>query len=192
MEYIYDVLLNFQKNYCDFFEWQLSDKIINVKKIPLYKVNNNDYLNFKYHDIILKENPFLKKYRTILITNGLEVMGILLDKKNQIIKRSSLLLDESSDILGYLPNLKITNIKYQKKLSIEINYYGRIYQEKQSFINKFLSNINLKNDEYLLKYIYFDIYNLEENDLNKIYQNLLNLKNTNYQKLYTSIRSITK
>ena len=85
MEFIYDILLNFQLEYCDFFEWQLSDKIINVKKVPLYKVNNQDFLNFKYHDITLIENTFPKKNRIILVTNGLEVLGILINKNNKLL-----------------------------------------------------------------------------------------------------------
>lgn len=190
MEYIYDILLNFQETYCDFFEWQLSDKIINVKKISLYKVTNKDYLNLKYHDIIFEENPFSKNSHMVLVTNGLEVMGILLNNNHQIVKRSSLLLDEATDVLEYLPNLKVLSFKYKKNIPKPINYHGRLYQEKQHFLNKFLSNINLKNDEYLLKYLYFDIYNQEEPNLNKIYQTLLELKNNNYQKLYTSIKTI--
>ena len=191
MEYIYDILLNFQETYCDFFEWQLSDKIINVKKISLYKVTNKDYLNLKYHDITLEENPFIKKVKMVLVTNGLEVMAILLNNHHQVIKRSSLLLDEATDVLEYLPNLKLLSLKYKKNITKSITYNGRLYQEKQQFLKKFLSNINLKKDEYLLKYIYFDIYNQEENDLNKIYQSLLELKNNNYQQLYTSIKTIT-
>lgn len=192
MEFIYDVLLNFQTNYCDFFEWQLSDKIINIKKVPLYKITSKDYLNFKYHDVTLIENTFPKKYQIILVTNGLEVLGILLDKNNKIIKRSSLLLEEATDILEYLPNLKVTPIKYHKNISRSVNYYGRIYQEKHRFIEKILSHINLKNDEYLLKYLYFDLYNTEETNLEKIYHTLLELKKTNYQQLYNSIKAITK
>lgn len=191
MEYIYDILLNFQETYCDFFEWQLSDKIINVKKISLYKVTNKDYLNLKYHDIIFEKKPFSKNEHMVLVTNGLEVMGILLNNNHKIIKRSSLLLDEAIDVLEYLPNLKVISFKYKKNNSKPINYQGRLYQEKQHFLNKFLSNINLKKDEYLLKYLYFDIYNQEETSLNKIYQTLLELKNNNYQKLYTSIKTIT-
>lgn len=191
MEFIYDILLNFQEEYCDFFEWQISDKIINLKKVPLYKISNKDYLNFKYHNVVLQENIFPKKYNIILVTNGLEVQGILL-KNNKIIKRSSLLLEEADDILEYLPNLKVTPIKYVKNISRPINYQGRLFQEKKSFVEQFFSKISLKKDEYLLKYLYFDIYNTEELDLDKIYQTLSELKKTNINKLYTSIKTITK
>jgi len=49
MEFIYDILLNFQEEYCDFYEWQINDKVLNIKKIPLYKIGNKDYLILKYH-----------------------------------------------------------------------------------------------------------------------------------------------
>ena len=36
MNYIYDIVLNFNKEYYNFFEWNKRDNIVNVKKIPLY------------------------------------------------------------------------------------------------------------------------------------------------------------
>ena len=47
MDYIYDIVLNFQNNYYEFYEWKTTDKIINVKKILVYLVSNQDYLNLK-------------------------------------------------------------------------------------------------------------------------------------------------
>ena len=32
MDYVYDIVLNFQKEYYEFYEWKSSDKIINIKK----------------------------------------------------------------------------------------------------------------------------------------------------------------
>lgn len=190
MEFIYDILLDFQEEYCDFFEWQIDDKIMNVKRIPLYKVSSKDYLILKYNEVVLQDNVFLKKHRIILVTNGIEVMGLLLNNTNKIIKRSSLLLEDSEDILGYLPQLKTTVVKYIENNKRTINYEGRLHREKKNYIEQFLNKINLKTDEYLLKYLYYDIYNMEEEDLNKIYKKLCDLKKTNINKLYSSIRII--
>jgi len=190
MEYIYDILLNFQEEYCDFFEWQIDDKILNMKKVPLYKVTSKDYLILKYNEVVLQDNVFSKKYKIILVTNGIEVMGILINNTNKVIKRSSLLLEESDDILGYLPQLKTTVVKYIENNKRSINHEGRLVKEKKRYIEKFLNKINLKNDEYLLKYLYYDIYNEEETDLNKIYNKLCDLKKTNINKLYNSIQVI--
>ena len=76
MDYIYDIVLNFQNNYYDFYEWKSSDKVINVKKILVYKINNQDYLNLKYNDVILDtkllpqkiKRPFLPLRKTSMIS----------------------------------------------------------------------------------------------------------------------------
>ena len=42
MDYIYDIVLNFQNNYYEFYEWKTSDKIINVKKMLVYNFYKMD------------------------------------------------------------------------------------------------------------------------------------------------------
>ena len=61
----------------------------------------------------------------------------------------------------------------------------------------FFKNINLNKDKYLLKYIYYDIYNIIDDDINKIYNKLLNEKNTlneiqNYIKEVIKIRGFSE
>jgi len=92
MDYIYDIVLNFQSNYYDFYEWRETDKIINIKKILVYKTNDENYLNLKYNEIILDNQLLPKQTKMFLVTNGVEVMGIMLDNQGKLIKRSSLLL----------------------------------------------------------------------------------------------------
>ena len=48
MNYIYDIVLNFQENYYQFFEWSRKDKIKNISKIPVYRVTDEDLLKLKY------------------------------------------------------------------------------------------------------------------------------------------------
>ena len=45
MDYIYDIVLNFNDDYYEFYEWKQEDKIINIKKIPIYKIPTNKYLD---------------------------------------------------------------------------------------------------------------------------------------------------
>ena len=60
MEYIYDIVLNFQKTYYDFYEWNRADKIINIKKIPIYKIDVNDYLNIKKNEVTINRDTLTK------------------------------------------------------------------------------------------------------------------------------------
>ena len=190
MDYIFDIVLNFQNNYYEFYEWKPTDKIINVKKILVYKVNNKNYLNLKYNDIILDTKILPKQNKMFLITNGVEVMGILLDNNGKLIKRSSLLIDESDEVLEDKETLKPFPLKYKKNnlkphISLE-----RIKEEKYQFIQNYFSNININKDEYLLKYLYYDIYNKEENNIKKVYKNLIDLITNDINKIYNSIKKV--
>jgi len=190
VDYIYDIILNFQNNYYEFYEWKNKDKFINVKKILVYRINDADYLNLKYNEVIIDIKEFPKQTRMMLVTNGKEVMGILLDQIGKVIKRSSLLLDEAEEILEETENIKNIKIKYLKNNYKVHNIISRIDEEKTNFLEKFLSEINIKEDEYLLKYIYYDIYQREELNVNFIYQNLKKLINTNTNQIYKSIKKI--
>lgn len=190
MDYIYDIILNFQNNYYEFYEWNIKDKLINIKKILVYKISNEDYLNLKYNEVIIDSREFPKQTKMFLVTNGEEVMGILLDQTGKVIKRSSLLIDEAEEILeekDIIKNVQINYLKNNYKSHINIS---RIETEKIKFIEKFLSEINIKKDEYLLKYIYYDIYQKEEINVNTIYHNLKKLLNTDVNQIYKSIKKI--
>ena len=169
MDYIYDIVLNFQNNYYDFYEWKSTDKIINIKKILVYKVNNQDYLNLKYNDIILDKKNLPKQTNMFLVTNEIEVMALLLDNNGKIIKRSSLMFDEADEVLEEKETIKELKIKYKKNISKQHISYSRITSEKTNFLEKYFNDIDKYKDEYLLKYIYYDIYNIEEENINEIY-----------------------
>ena len=190
MDYIYDIVLNFQNDYYDFFEWKPTDKVINIKKILVYIVNNEDYLNLKYNEVILDKKLLPKQVKMLLITNGIEVMGILLDHNGEIIKRSSLLFDEADEVLEEKETIKALPLKYKKNISKKHFSYSRLVTEKTKYVEKYFSKIDKTKDEYLLKYIYYDIYNKEEYNINQIYKELTEMIKTNINKIYESIKKV--
>ena len=38
MDYIYDIVLNFNDDYYEFYEWKQEDKIINISEVKLSEV----------------------------------------------------------------------------------------------------------------------------------------------------------
>lgn len=190
MDYIYDIVLNFQDRYYDFYEWYPTDRIINIKKIPIYKITTKDYLNIKKYLVILDKNTLPKQSKIYLLTNGVELMGILLDNEGKVIKISSLLFDESDDILKDKDSIKLIPIKYTILKKRNTKIISRHNIEKKTYINKYLNNLDLLKDEYLIKYLYYDIYGTEEEDTSKIYHQLLSLSKDNYDLLYKSIKKI--
>ena len=58
MNYYYDILLNFQDVYCMFYEWDSTDSIDFVKKIPLFHVDNKVYKDILGLLLILSASAF--------------------------------------------------------------------------------------------------------------------------------------
>lgn len=190
MDYIYDIVLNFHENYYEFYEWKSTDKIINIKRIPIYKISTKDYLNIKNNYTTIDKQSLPKQNKMFLITNGIEVMGLLLDNLGKVIKKSSLIFEESDEIIEDKDLLKLINIKYKIDKIIKNPNISRLSKEKSNYIEFYLNSIDKEKDEYILKYIYYDIYNEEESDLNKLYNKLLDLSKEDKNKMYECLKRI--
>ena len=53
-----------------------------------------------------------------------------------------------------------------------------------------MNKLDLNKDEYLLKYLYYDIYNVEADNPKEIYDNLLTLAQNDISKIYDGIKKI--
>lgn len=205
MNYIYDVVLNFNKDYYNFFEWYKSDNIINIKKIPFFLVDNNTYTSMKYNIIIVDQNfvrsikdktstyTKLKVGPSCLITNGKEAMGLLFNDKGNLIKRSSLLLDEEEEVLDEVNDNNKYNIgiiKNQKRRIFNIN---RLEKEKKDFLIRYISK---ENSLINLKYLYYDYFEKEEQDIDIIKKTLIKeIKynwNKKFQEFYNTVKMFNK
>ena len=186
MDYIYDIVLNFQNHYYEFYEWHKDDKIINIQRIPIYKIKNKDYQTIKNNYVTITNQKILL-HKLLLLTNGFEVMGILINKKGKVLKKSSLIIEESDDILKYHKKFKKSEINYI------INNYDystnktRIIIEQEKYIRNFFKSIDQEKDKYKLKYLYYDIYKIDEENIKKIYNNLLNLSKKDMSLLYNAL-----
>ena len=45
MNYIYDIVINLNQQYYDFFEWNQNDVVYHIRKIPIFKIESQDFLN---------------------------------------------------------------------------------------------------------------------------------------------------
>ena len=190
MDYVYDIVLNFQNEYYDFYEWKPNDKVINVKRSPIYKVSNNDYLNIKKNDITIDKKSLPKDSKIFLITSGLEVMGILIDTNGKVVKKSSLIFEEADDVLINKGEIKTINISYKINKKNKNIYLSRITKEKNKYIINYLNDLLSKKDKYYLKYLYYEIYNVDEDNIDKIYNDLIALSKKDITRVYNSIKKI--
>ena len=208
MIYIYDILLNFNENLIEFFEWMDEDDIKYIKKIPLFKVDKNTINNFINKKIKIDEEflylikdkcdfydePLTKEdtYLT-LITDSNIVIGLQIINK-EITKVSRLLLEEEYEILNASEKMIYSNINYQiidnKKL-ITNNLTRYENNIKQSLIKE-INNLKENNKEEKLKFYYYEYFNKVCNDINNIYHVLINDIRNNFSNKHINLYNLMK
>ena len=163
---IYDIVLNFNKEFLDFFEWDKHDILIHVRKIPIFKIKNN--INLKnVKKIININNNFT--YSLLLCTEE-KVVAYILDIKGNVIKYSDLILPEEEEILENYNNYELINNEI-------------ITSNNISFLTRKQKNIKtrlLKCNDNFLKYLYMELYD-EIPDNN--YKKRLYLDKNNIEKM---------
>lgn len=201
MNYIYDIALNFQKYYCEFYEWRREDKISNIRRIPLYRVSSDDFEYFQYYDVVMDSEFFARvksdlgngKKIMCLVSDGNRGMGLLFNNEGKIMKRSSMIYDEEDEVCGYALEFDVTHIQYEKKRKVPKEVELRFCRQRRKFLVDYLNHIE---NDVMWKYLYYECYGNDEVDLDKIKKTLLEVANKGYsevnQKLYESITAISK
>ena len=195
MTYIYDIVLNFHKNYYNFYEWNKTDKIKNIYKIPLYRISDIDIINIINNKIKLN-NSTLEKFKDIykfnkkiiiLVSNTKITIGLLIDEKGNILKKSSLIFEEETEANNIAKTLMITKLDYKKIKELKHHSILRIELEKKNLFIKYIIELQ---DETTLKYLYYEYFNKECNNKEIIKNSLLqeldkdwNIKKTNLYKI---------
>ena len=169
MNYIYDILLNYNDYAYDIFEWNKNDKITHVRKIPLIKLKTYDLLNFINKNIKLDSEFLLKIYKKTELfnkknidyafvgTDGKIVIAFKIEKGKM--KYSQLFLDEENEVLDFSVNLTFTDIKYNV-----INSKNRDY-------------LVTRNEKMMKKYIYDELKKIKDIEkLNFLYLECFNKK----------------
>ncbi len=197
MNYIYDILLNYNDYAYDIFEWNKSDKITHVRKIPLIKLKTYDLLNFINKNIKLDSEFLLKIYKKTELfnkknidyafvgTDGKIVIAFKIEKGKM--KYSQLFLDEENEVLDFSVNLTFTDIKYNV-----INSKNRDYlvTRNEKMMKKYIyDELKKIKDIEKLNFLYLECFNKKsENVIIDIYKDL----NSNFDNIYVKFYKILK
>lgn len=208
MNYVYDILLNFNYEFYDFYDWNMRDLIDHIRKIPIFKVSKEVLEDFFNYDVELekefkekienKTEIFLgRKVKNIpcafLMTDSKKV--IALKEKDNILLISDLLLDEEEVALEMLPLLSITNIKYKKLKNKTQTLKTRKEKEIEDNLKKSIQYLKEEKNIDRLKYIYYECFNKKEEEKEKIlndFQNNLNNDFTTFSKKLDYLLKITE
>ena len=184
MKYVYDIILNFNDKFYEFYEWNESDNVDYIKKIPVFKVSNNVIRDLKLNKIqvdldfiksicdkceIYMNNGIGSIEYACIFCSGEDALGIEFNYKGISMYKSSLMIDEEQDVIDYSRKLKKVDLRYDILSNDNIRYITRKEEYMINFINMELEEIRRDNDIDKLKYLYYECFNKEEDNISKIY-----------------------
>lgn len=210
MNYIYDIFINPNDKYYDFFEWDRNDEIYHIKKMPILKIKTEDFINILANKIKL-DNSFIEKINkktevfnsrkfdfsnSVLFTDTHDVLVVIFDKLGNTLYKSDLSIEEALDVLEISLHIRENNINY--KIIKNENNNNFLTRNTLKTQNELLKKINSISNEEIdkLKYLYYECFNEEEFDykkiVNKIKKNINNdsiiLKLNNFFKLISNYK----
>jgi len=188
MNFIHNITLNFNEDLYEPYEWEKTDKLIYVKKIPIFKLSKKEYFEIKnnyvkfnkeFLNTIHKQRQLLKndkKYNYIfLIACEEEVLAIELDKDGITRKKSNLLFEEIKQVLRSVNKLNKTPLEFTflKKHTLD-PYLTRIEKEEITNVLSGLKKLYHKNDIEKLSYLYLECFNKSQKNKDIIISDLKN------------------
>lgn len=190
MSYIYDIILNLNNEFIEFYEWDKSDYLTHIRKIPIYKISNiskikigNKINNYKFIESIKnKTYVFGKNNRDylVLLCNEEKVLAISLNNKGYIKEISDLLIDEEDYILESYNKYPFAKLDIIDNTKIYNYFFTRREREKIKNVKKQIK----KSKSNVLNYLCYELNIKEINDeeINKKYQEMYNFFNLIHNK----------
>ena len=208
MTYIYDILLNFNNNFYEFYEWEKNDTIYHIKKIPIIKIDAS-FMDDLLEKKIVIDDPLVssiqnktelfdnRKVKTLkyacIFTDTYRVLGVLLNDEFQVFKVSDLLLDEAMDAIDISRRCNFTDITYN---IIGTKKNNSFLTRNEIRIKKYLlseiKNAYKENAKEKLEYLYFELFNEVETNEDKIFETLKNSLNTEINETHIRLFELLK
>ena len=158
MNYYYDVLLNFNDDSLwNFYEWEETDPLLFVKKIPVFYVNQNNQ-----DDI----------YASFLLSDSKNSIGVCVDESGHVVGLSRLLLRDDNNLNEFIYTMNDTILPY---LVLEKRKSDHVFRQYE----KMKKSILLE-----LRYFYYELTHQEEINMEVMYENMLEeIRNASYDSL---------
>ena len=173
MNYIYDILVNWNTILYDFYEWEINDEITHIRKIPIFKVNTNILLELERSKICIDSEFLSKIYRRgeiftnkniksldyiSLFSDGESVLAIKFNETGTSIAKSKLLIDEEEEVLEVVLRMPESQINYNIIKEEVIYFKTRKEIERENYLKKQLHNLKKEDSIEKLKYLYYECF----------------------------------
>ncbi len=208
MNYVYDILLNFndEERIVEFYEWTEKDIYEYIEKIPIFRINSNtmhdictkkikvynDFLTIIKGKTISPQNKKDLKY-AVIFSDANKVIAIEFNNKGLEICKSGLLLDEEEEVIDEIYELPLTKISYEIIKENDIDYFiTREEKFKKNYLLNELNDLSKKCNHSKFNYLYLECYPDDSlsftERIDKMRNDINNNHNFNYNELYEIIR----
>ena len=189
MNYYYDVILNWNDTQAyDFYEWNDTDYLELIKKIPILKIKHKAFLDIASNQIKvnadlleqIKDKTLLSSKKMLnkidyacLITDNKNVYALEFNQDGYVLNRSKLLIDDEMGILEMAYSLKEFDIYYEIIEPLKSSSNVRQVNDAIHLITLEITNLYENKDAAKLKYLYYEYKKEQVDDINLIYQNIM-------------------
>lgn len=172
MNYICNICANLNNKYYDIYEWLKKDKIIHIKKIPVFKINNIDLKNIIKNEIKMDSNflnliknkteiiDFKKNINLCLFTDLKNHIIVQIAPNGNIIKKSDIHFTDKTTGFSTLKQLNYTQLEYKIIKNLPLQLSSRNEEERKKYLIKNLNILEKKK----LSYLYFECFNEKSDD----------------------------
>lgn len=190
MNYVYDILSNFNQELYDFYDWDKNDNFTHLRKVPSFRVSKEVLVDLMFKKVKIKGNLLkLIKDKTqvftkegvdvieycFIISDSVNALGVILDEDGVVYKRSKFLVSEELEINKCLKTSKIYNVEYN--LLSSKTHYSNMTRNEEKVTNLILNELELIMDSTdKIDYLYYEWFNT-------------NKGKNKYKKLVSSIKS---
>ncbi len=195
MSYYYDCLLNWNDYAYEFYEWDDTDYLEYVKKIPLFKVKHKVLVDLIANNIIISDTILEEIKNKTLISDKKEFKHIsyaalFTDTKNVIalefndsglsISRSKLLVEDELNVLEAIYGMKETTFTYTIASFIPSKNTLRQIKEARKIIALEIDSLYEQQDLAKLKYLFYEYKKENIDDITYIYETIKNDLDTKF------------
>lgn len=190
MNYVYDILSNFNQELYDFYDWDKNDNFKHLRKVPSFRVSKEVLVDLMFKKVKIKGNllKLIKDKTQVFTKEGVDVieycfivsdsvnsLGVILDEDGVVYKRSKFLVSEELEINKCLKTSKIYNVEYN--LLSSKTHYSNMTRNEEKVTNLILNELELIMDSTdKIDYLYYEWFNT-------------NKGKNKYKKLVSSIKS---
>lgn len=203
MNYIYDILLNLNKKVYDFYDWNEDDKVVHIKKVPIYTVDSQFIYNITNNDIIISKHFLEQIYKkteiyingsvkTInylaIFSDGNNCIAIKFNKRGLNAKKSKFLIDEDIDINNLSSHFRKKIISY-KIININNKKLNTTRMQRKCYFNIFNIMKNIDNKSQI-KYLNYELFSIKSDSKQILINNIKKNFNRDYLKIYDFLKLI--